>query len=180
MSEVATEDETSDAGVVICSCCGKAVAQSDVELAYKYPDVYHALDTAARSAPDTFCESNFCVVAGRGLFMRGLIPFPLDGGDEYCIGAWVELTEHDWRMARAMWNESGNDRIPEFDGRLANHVPLAHEISTLELDVRVQLHDDRRPTFRFVDTGHPLEDEQRQGISAHRALALSELAGALE
>lgn len=152
-----------------CSCCGELVALSDMEYSFTFPDAYLALDNAARCAPDTFCDANFCTIGGGPLFVRGVIPLPVEGGDDYCIGAWVELAEHDWRLARMMWDEPGNDRVPEFAGTLANHIPRVYEFSTLGLELRVQLHDDTRPTFRLVDSGHPLEDEQRQGITPHRA-----------
>jgi hypothetical protein len=162
--------------LIPCACCGELVPAAELEFTFKSPDDYHALDAAARSAPDTFCDRNFCVVGGRRLFVRGLIPLPVHGLDEpYCIGAWAELAEHDWRMARQVWDQPGNDRIPEFPGVIANHLPRTYDISTQGLAVQVQLHDDMRPTFRLVDTAHPLEAEQRDGITPHRALHFTRL-----
>lgn len=152
------------------------VAAAEIELAFTYPDHYHALDAIARAAPSTFCERNFCVVGGTRLFVRGLIPLPVDGLEEpYCIGAWAELAEHDWRMARQMWDDEGNDGVPEFPGTLANQLARFYEIGTQGLSVMIQLHDDTRPTFRLLATGHPLEDEQQRGISPHRALEFTNL-----
>ncbi|NUO76756.1 MAG: DUF2199 domain-containing protein [Lysobacter sp.] len=164
--------------LVRCSCCGEMVAQSELEFAFKYPDAYHALEPDERAAVDTFCEPNFCVIGGRRLFVRGLVPLQLrEQDDDYCIGAWAELAQADWLLARTMWDEEGNDRVPEFDGVLANHLPHTYELSTLGLSVRVQLHDESRPSFRLYETGHPLEAEQRDGISAHRALHFTGLLG---
>lgn len=157
--------------LVRCSCCGEMVAQNELELAFKCPDAYHALEPAERAAMDTFCDPNFCVIGGRRLFVRGLVPLPVHGqDDDYCIGIWAELAQADWLLARTMWDEAGNDRVPEFDGVLANHISHTYDVSTLGIGVRVQLHDDTRPSFRLLETGHPLEAEQRNGISAHRAL----------
>ena len=152
------------------------VPQAEMEFAFRFPDPYHELDASARAAVDTFCERNFCVVDGRRLFVRGLIPLAVDGvAEPYCLGAWAELAEHDWRMARAIWDEEGNDRVPEFAGTIANHVPRLYETSTEGLQVMIQLHDAMRPTFRLIDTGHPLEEEQRRGITPHRALEFTRL-----
>lgn len=95
--------------------------------------------------------------------------------EAYCIGAWAELSEHDWCLAKRVWNESENDGVPEFPGVLANDVPRTYEHSTRGLQVLVQLHGEMRPTLRLVGTGHALENEQRQGISPHRALHFSGL-----
>ena len=160
-----------------CSCCGEMVSRATSEFAFTFPDAYAALKPAQRAAPDTFCERHFCAIGPGRLFVRGLLPLKVvDGGETYCIGAWAELAEHDWRMARQMWDSTGNDRVPPFPGVLANELPRLFEDSTRGLEVLVQLHDATRPTFRLVDTHHPLEDEQRAGITAHRALQFTALA----
>jgi len=162
--------------LVRCTCCGEWVTLDEPALAFRWPDAYRRLDADARCAPDTFCDSSFCAIGGEQFFMRGVIPLKVQGiADVYSIGAWVRLERADWQLARRMWDERGNDRLPELEGELANHVPRLFEISTEGLAVRVRLHDEMRPAFRLVGTGHPLEDEQHAGISAHRALAYSRL-----
>ncbi|GAB2519753.1 DUF2199 domain-containing protein [Lysobacter humi (ex Lee et al. 2017)] len=159
----------SEATGVRCSCCGELIALDEAELAFRAPDAYHALDADAKARPDTFCDGNFCVVAGATHFVRGLIPLPVHGADEaYCIGAWFELDAADWQHVRRMWDEYGNDALPPLRGRLANALPH-HVPSTLGLAVDLQPHDETRPTARVVDPAHPLAQEQAAGISAHRA-----------
>lgn len=164
------------AALVRCSCCGEWVTLDEAPLAFRWPDPFRRLDADTRSAPDTFCDTSFCAISGEQFYMRGLLPLRVHGLDEpYLIGAWVKLDRHDWQLARRMWDEHGNARVPEFDGELANHVPRLFDISTEGLSVRVRLHDDTRPTFRLLGTAHPLEQEQHDGISAHRALKYSRL-----
>ncbi len=164
------------AALVRCSCCGEWVTLDEPALAFRWPEPFRRLDADARSAPDTFCDTSFCAIGGEQFYMRGLLPLPVHGLQErYSIGAWVRLERADWQLARRMWDERGNDRLPELDGELANHVPHLFEVSTEGLAVRVRLHDEMRPTFRLIGTGRPLEDEQQHGISAHRALAFSRL-----
>lgn len=156
---------------VRCSCCGETVALDEAELAFRTPDAYHALDAEAKARPDTFCDGNFCVVAGTNHYVRGLIPLPVHGTDEaYCIGAWFELDAADWQHVRRTWDESGNDASPALRGRLANALPH-HAPPTLGLAVDVQPHDETWPTARVVDAAHALAQEQSAGISAHRARA---------
>lgn len=162
--------------LVRCSCCNEWVTLEEPALTLRWPEPYVRLDADARAAPDTFCDTSFCAIGGQQFFMRGVIPLRVHGLEQaYSIGAWAKLDRSDWQLARRMWNESGNGRLPEFDGELANHIPRLFEVSTEGLAVRVRLHDELRPAFRLLGTGHPLEEEQHAGISAHRALQYSGL-----
>lgn len=159
----------------VCSCCGKLVPLSDVEYSFAYPDAYYVLDETARSASGTRCDNNFCMIEGRRWFVRGVIPFPVEGEDVYRIGAWAELSESDWRIVLDSWDEPGSDSLPLLAGTLANHIPETYQLSTLGLSLKLRLHDATRPSFHFAGTGHPVEDEQLQGISLHRARYFTDL-----
>ncbi|MGO1072872.1 DUF2199 domain-containing protein [Lysobacter sp. CA199] len=153
----------------LCSCCGELVPLSELEYSFAYPDAYYALDEAARFAPGTRCNDNFCVIGERRWFVRGVIPLPMESGDMYRIGAWAELSADDWRTVWDSWDERGSDLLPPLVGTLANHIPSTYEASTLGLNLTLRLHDQTRPSFHFAGTGHPLEREQLQEITPHRA-----------
>jgi hypothetical protein len=159
----------------LCSCCGEWVPLSELEYSFAYPDAFHALDEAARSAPGTRCDNNFCKIEESRWFVRGVVPLPLEGGDVYRIGAWAELSADDWRTVWDSWDEAGSDLLPPLAGTLANQIPATYGASTLGLNLKVRLHDETRPSFHFSETGHPLESEQLQGITPHRARYFTDL-----
>jgi hypothetical protein len=156
-----------------CAECGKEHPRSALELSFKRPDAVVALSKAEREARCK--ESNdLCSMDGERFFVRGVLPLPVAGRQEpYCIGLWAEISAQAYERIWKLWDEPDQSSEPAFQATLANDVPGG---ATLGLRVKVALTGPTtRPDLFVVEVSHPLFEEQRAGISSHRAYEYSSL-----
>lgn len=152
---------------MLCSHCFVDHPLDALELAYRRPDAAAQL-TPAECEQRVRSSNDWCVIDGERFFLRGVLPLAvLEVGDEYCIGAWVEVDPPVFERVCALWDEDGRGEAP-FAARLANRIQ--GQADTLGLEARLQLSEPgRRPRIYLPAGSHPLAGEQRDGISLHRA-----------
>lgn len=145
-----------------------------MELSFKRPDYIVALTSEER---EVRCKESddVCVVKWERYFVRGVIPLPVEGHDQpYGIGAWVEISESDFRRTMALWSSDDQSSEPPFDGVLANSIP--NHSATIGLAVTVALTGpSTRPDIIVADAAHALYEEQQVGITRHRAYEYTSL-----
>jgi hypothetical protein len=152
-----------------CADCGKVHKRADIELAYKLPDVVHAIDEAGRKRRCRF-SADAGVLDEARYFLRGVLPLPVAGRPRpYNIGIWAEVSRDCFARTAQLWTDNNQASEPRFPGTLANSLPNQPE--TKGLAVLVQLEGaTTRPTFFLSETDHPLFGEHIRGIDEHRAL----------
>jgi hypothetical protein len=72
-------------------------------------------------------------------FVRGLMPVPIETGDEFRYGVWLEVDEATFRRVLAAWNEPDIYIGLEFTAGIANAAPpWGEHLLGAEVDVRVR------------------------------------------
>ena len=104
-----------------CTCprCGRPAAEPPLDFAYRMPDCVFARPEEQRSPR---CNEDFADLDS-GRFVRALLPVPIEGGEEFCFGIWVEVSVTTFERVVRAWNESEAYRTLSFDGAIANAFP---------------------------------------------------------
>lgn len=166
-------DETLKPEFTTCSCCGKQVPSNQIELCFRRPDAFLLVPHEDRQRR-TWGNDDLCVIKGENgapdrFFIRGLLPLLVKDWDEpYSLGVWVELAAPDFDRIYDLWEDENQAAELPFAANLANSIPL--HASSYGLQGLLNLTGPTtRPKFQLAEAAHPLFDEQKNGISAHRA-----------
>ncbi|WP_035373532.1 DUF2199 domain-containing protein [Pseudoduganella violaceinigra] len=166
--------------LAICSCCGKQLPINEIELCFRRPDDFLLIPLDEREAR-TQANDDLCAIWGEGdadhrCFVRGLLSLNVkDWGSTYSLGAWLEVSQTDFKRIYDLWDEADQSSEPPFSAKLANAVPF--HSSTRNLSGELLLTGPTtRPSFRLSESSNSLFEEQSRGISAHRANQYAALA----
>jgi hypothetical protein len=108
-------------------------------------------------------------------FIRGVLEIPVFGSDEvFGYGVWSSLSERSFDRILELWDDPRRVDEPPYFGWLSNSLPGYPETLNLKLDV-VTRELELRPLLLLQDGGHPLIDEQRNGITFDRLREIAEL-----
>jgi hypothetical protein len=115
-----------------CATCGVALPDLPLDFAYSLPDCVFALLPEERSPR---CNADFAEL-GERKFVRGLLPVPVQGSEEFRYGVWLEVDADTFQRVLRSWNDPDTFRTLTFSGRLANAVePFG--ATTLGVEVEV-------------------------------------------
>ena len=109
-----------------CGLCGRAVPGLGHDLAFQLPDRIFALSSGERatrvwqSAPT---NPDFAVLDEAAFFVRGILPVPLPGDDEFRYGTWLEVTQPEFMRVLEAWGDDAAYEQLRFRARLANALP---------------------------------------------------------
>jgi hypothetical protein len=151
-----------------CSVCGEYHLASETELFFRRPDAIISLTEDERT---TRCKESddLCVIKWERYFVRGVIPIKVEGREvNYCIGAWVEVSETDFKRIVALWQDPNQEMEPPFNGKLANSIPISRNSFGLNVELRL-VSPTKRCEIYILDKQCELFGEQSAGISEHRA-----------
>ena len=149
---------------MLCSVCGKDHPVEDIEKAFQLPDVVFQIPEDERQNRVKI-NSNFCALDDSRVFVRGLIPVPVNGKDDpYCWGVWAEVTWDTYSELYNTWDDEDCSEFEDLEGLIANALPTYED--TIDLPVRIVRQPDTRPFF-FVVPDHSLKQDQEHGISEH-------------
>ena len=155
-----------------CKSCGKWHDGVPLDFGYDAPQYWsHDLE----SDPNSFHNSDFCVIGKDHFFIRGLIEIPIIGRTEaFHFGVWVSLSESNFSCMVGLWEDPAIVNEPAHFGWLSNSIDLYPE--TLNLKTNVKSRTVRmRPYIELEPTDHPLSLEQRNGISWNRVIEIAEM-----
>jgi hypothetical protein len=140
---------------------------------WSHPVQYLVVPEAERA---TRCSlgSDECVIDGELFFVRGCLEIPVVGTqDVLSWGAWVSLSEDNFKVFLGFYEEPARSQVGPFFGWLCSSIPSYPD--TMNLKTMVHLRDDgMRPFIELEPTEHPLALEQRNGISYERVAELYE------
>lgn len=159
---------------VTCSCCGKMVPASNIELSFRRPDDIAALEEPEINERCKFNDDIY-VLDGQRFFIRCTLPLPLHESEiHYAIGAWAEIRQTDFAKVWDLWEDENQSNLPAIFGTLANKVPLT--IGSINCAIEVNLTSPTtRPEIKVLDESCSLYKEQNFGVTAHRASEYSDL-----
>jgi hypothetical protein len=144
-----------------CTSCGEW-HEGLHDLAFEAPYHYDQLSPAEREPARK--TDDFCVI-GTDYFIRAVLPLPvIDADDEFNFGAWVSLSEHNFRRYLELFESTEVEGEGPYFGWLCNRFPWYPD--TLYLKANVYLRPfPSRPRIELEPTDHLLARHQREGVS---------------
>jgi hypothetical protein len=128
-----------------------------LDFAYDAPDHW---TTELESEPNSFRNSDFCVIRKENFFVRALLEISLVGlSNTMRFGMWVSLSERNFDRMVELWEDPAIVNEPAYFGWLSNSIDFYP--STLNLKTKVKSRDvSARPYIELEPTDHPLAMEQ--------------------
>ena len=142
-------------------------------LAYSLPDPIFHLTPEEREAR-TVVSTDLCILDDARYFIRCVLSVPVEGYvEDFEYGPWVEVGADDFSRYSVWFNLGVSPGWQSVKGRIANAFPEMDQ-TTLGLECTVILpdDDDQRPFVQVHDIGHPLYDEQLNGMQLVRVTEL--------
>ncbi|MCB1528600.1 MAG: DUF2199 domain-containing protein [Hyphomicrobiaceae bacterium] len=142
-------------------------------LAYSLPDPIFHLTPEEREAR-TVVSTDLCILDDARYFIRCVLSVPVEGYvEDFEYGPWVEVGADDFSRYSVWFNLGVSPGWQSVKGRIANAFPEMEQ-TTLGLECTVILpdDDDQRPFVQVHDIGHPLYDEQLNGMQLVRVTEL--------
>jgi len=142
-------------------------------LAYSLPDPIFHLTPEEREAR-TVVSTDLCILDDARYFIRCVLSVPVEGYvEDFEYGPWVEVGADDFSRYSVWFNLGVSPGWQSVKGRIANAFPEMEQ-TTLGLECTVILpdDDDQRPLVQVHDIGHPLYDEQLNGMQLVRVTEL--------
>jgi hypothetical protein len=157
-----------EANAWTCSCCGQIHTTTPFSFAADFPDNYANMTADDRDLR-ALISSDQCIIDGTEFWIHGCLEMPIQGADEIFLwGLWANLFEEDFDTIHDHWETPNRENlIGPFKGRLGNRLTLYPPTRNLKLTIQIEPLGSR-PKF-FVDEPHPLQDEQKKGISLETA-----------
>ena len=160
-----------------CAICGATHSGLATVFGGTYPDAF--LDASPEVLTRSEANADTAVLdadEGPRYFVRGHVVLPVrdDALREFVWSVWVELTEEAIDEVGQRWKRKDRALLPPIPARLdAPSLPYEPPV----VGLRALLRDRELGTVPLVllehSQGHPLVDEQRDGITIHRVAELN-------
>lgn len=116
----------------------------------------------------TFLDDDYCVIANRDFFVRGIIRLPIIGTAEtFRWGVWGTLSSDNFQNVLSKHDDPKRTELPPMFSWLSSTIPEYPETLNLKMSVHLQ-ELGQRPHFELEATDHPLSQEFQHGISPER------------
>lgn len=140
------------------------------DIAMQYPDDIWRLDGVERYLRcRTFSE--FCTLDESRYFLRAVLPVPIEDGDAFCWGVWVEVSRFDHDRYLKAYSADELSELAPIEGVLANELPVYDD--SFGSAVRLMPSADQRPAVVVQDG--LLATEQKTGISLQKLEEINEI-----
>ena len=144
-------------------------------LGFQAPDPYLALSEEEKQAKATL-TSDTCIIrhdTQTDYFIRTVLLVPVTGREEpFLWGVWVSLSQQNFERYIDTWDS--HDESDVYTGYLCNQLP--GYMDTLFLKATVHPSKETCPLLRLERGGHPLAEQQYEGMSVEVARNLVQLA----
>ncbi len=150
-----------------------------IELCFGLPDDLATIPPKKREGR-TYVGADACAIWGNDdashrYFMRGLLPLQVqEWSAPYSLGVWLEVSQDAYQRICALWTAPDQANEPPFSATLANAVPF-HESTTGLPGILSLTGPTTRPKFQLSPSANSLYLEQKDGVSAHRAVEYANL-----
>ena len=144
-------------------------------LGFQAADPYLALSEEEKQAKATL-TSDTCIIrhdTQTDYFIRTVLLVPVTGREEpFLWGVWVSLSQQNFERYIDTWDS--HDESDVYTGYLCNQLP--GYMDTLFLKATVHPSKETCPLLRLERGGHPLAEQQYEGMSVEVARNLVQLA----
>lgn len=121
-----------------------------------------------KNRDNTFLDEDYCAIADRDFFVRGLIHLPIIGAAEtFRWGVWGSLSRENFETLRKMNDDPNRVNLSPMFSWLSSQVPEYPDTVNLKMYAHIQ-EPGQRPHFRLEPTDHPLSEEYHKGITPER------------
>jgi hypothetical protein len=132
------------------------------DLAFAVPYQYEQL---SRSERELALKTDDVCAIGDDYFIRATLPLKIIGSqDEFNFGAWVSLSERNFRRYLELFESTELAGERPYFGWLCNRFPWYPDTLSLKTSVHLRPYPDR-PRIELEPTDHPLAIHQRDGIT---------------
>ena len=159
----------------ICKTCGEEHEGPPLSYGAEAPAAYYGVPEEEREKR-CHLSSDQCIIDNEFFFILGNIYLPIiDKEETFNWMAWVSLSEANFDRASELWETPGREEEPAYFGWLSTELPC-YPSSTLSLKTNVHTQEiGVRPVIELQDSDHPLEKEQKEGITWERVEEISSL-----
>lgn len=149
-----------------CACCDEEI-DGIPTFGWDYPLQYLDVPEEKREE-DVFLTEDLCVIADKWFFVRGCLEIPVIGHDEPFIwGVWVSLSEENFFKFQDLLGEEKRSHHGPYFGWLSAAIKMYPDTENLKTMVHIR-DNGTRPYIEVEKNGHPLANEQQNGITLER------------
>src|SRR3974390_3142930 len=124
-----------------CTTCGEWHEGLPLDYAYDAP---HYWSEALRPDPDSFLNSDFCVIRMEHYFVRALIEIPIIGQkDAFRWGVWGSLKKENFDRIVELWQDPALVKEPPYFSWLSNSIEGYPETLSLKANLSSRSVDSR-------------------------------------
>jgi hypothetical protein len=117
---------------------------------------------------NSFLNEDYCNIKDQDFFIRGIIPIPILGSDQYFMyGVWGSLSKDSFDKMLNADEDPKRDELSPMFSYLCNSVDGYPDTQLLKMDALVQ-EVGKRPHFRLHHADHPFVQEFENGIQPER------------
>jgi hypothetical protein len=140
---------------------------------WHFAEPAHNVPAAERDARVSLTDDG-CTIDDREFYVKGLLEIAVRETDHaFTWGVWLSLSEQSFERYCVLFKDERRAAGESFFGWLCNRLPGYPD--TLLLRTRLHVREyPNRPWVQLEPTDHPLAVDQREGISAERAAAMTE------
>ena len=163
----------------ICDKCGN---RHDGLITCFGPDEPFAWHQASRIARlRGALERSLCTIKVDGqqqYFARGHLRISLIEYDEpyFAWNVWVQIDEETFGQIIDTWEDPTRIELPPSKGVLDTALPYSHETTGLQVELHHSAPGEVPQVFVTAAAGHPLREEQLEGMTVHRLAELNAIA----
>jgi hypothetical protein len=149
-----------------CTVCGED--HGDIPSCFGIEAPWRALVREAEFSKRVELTKDQCVVDGKEFFVRGHFEIPIIGQSEtLAFSVWASLSEKSFLHMCDHWEDPDRGSDAPYFGWLCS--PIHVYPSTLHLKLSVQSRSPGLvPHFTVESSGHPLAQDQHEGITVQR------------
>jgi len=115
-----------------------------------------------------------CVIDDREFYLKGLLELPIHGtAERFVWGIWLSVSAESHARFAVLFEDPKRQAGEEFFGWVCTEIPGYPSTQLLKAMLRVREYP-MRPWVQLEPTAHPLAVEQREGMTADRAVELTE------
>jgi len=147
-----------------CECCGEFHDIENIDIVLKRPISYFMITEEERNKRLDHESDDFIVIDNETFLVRGILPIPIHGHDEFCWGAWVKV---DKQTFADIWHMHEHDGTGITYEGLLDIEPTGYD-GAYEAKITIELQTpDLRPRFIFQESSCKMANEQKEGLSLH-------------
>jgi hypothetical protein len=154
-----------------CACCGTEYSEIPLCFGSEYPDYYFSIPPNERrnriSVTDSLCE-----IDGEHFFHRCRLIIPInDHKEDFHWNVWTTISAENFQKRQLLWSNPHRIHEPPYFGWLQTLIPTYGDTINIK-SMAYEQADGMIPLLEIIEDDHALTNDQRNGITLKKALAI--------